>query len=176
MCATRSIGENSEKGKRKKDKVRRMKDEKGRGRRDGGGPGGGRLGGVVEDEGEVGVGRWGEGGIVDDDEVFVVGVGGVAGPVVGAEDGGGVAAVDVEDGQFEVALIVEDVVGAFALAAHGDVAIAHGDEPPGGVLFLADVMGHFLPSDVLEGRGDVFATGIGFGHQYPSLTSFVQAV
>ena len=66
-----------------------------------------------------------------------------------------------DDGERDIGLVVEDVVGALGFAAAHQFA-AHNDPALGEAEFLADLQ-HFIPAGLAERGGDEFGADVAFG-------------
>jgi hypothetical protein len=66
-----------------------------------------------------------------------------------------------DDGEGDIGLVVEDIVGALGFAAAHQFA-AHNDPALGEAEFLADLQ-HFIPAGLAERWGDEFGADIAFG-------------
>ena len=74
-----------------------------------------------------------------------------------------VVVLGLDEGDRDVGLVVEDVVGAFGLAA-GD-QLAADDDPALGEADLLANLGHLIPARLLDGRGDELGADVAFAEE-----------
>ena len=70
----------------------------------------------------------------------------------------------LDDGDGNVGLVVEDVVGPLALASAGQLA-AHGDAALGEADFLANLC-HLVPPGLAQGRGDELGADVALAETF----------